>query len=300
MNNVKSWKKNLKKTGALALATLVMCGSASFVHALEDVDHTLPVDSITLNESGNDTLGEQVVKGYQTSPAVGYAANITWGNMTFVYDNGTYDPKTGRLIATTGSDIDSGKVQGNANYVKDEEGENTDTLAPGNWYGFDGINNAVKIENLSTDAVEITATPKSDGPYAGENMLFNLYTFNENFTLTETTDHSFAENSEFKNHVADEVYKDPEHSSKCYFASAEVGLKRTFEAATLDVDGSLKTSDKDAIYLNITGKPSGTLAPVAGSAGELGHITLSFAATNGNNPFPLTPKESGVEQGNQG
>ncbi len=104
MNNVKSWKKNLKKTGALALATLVMCGSASFVRAEgEEIEQS---QIITLNEEGNDAGGQTNVLGYQTDASTGYAANIIWGDMIFVYDNGTYDPETGRLIATdTLSDV---------------------------------------------------------------------------------------------------------------------------------------------------------------------------------------------------
>jgi len=104
MNNVKSWKKNFKKTGALALATLVMCGSASFVRAEgEEVEQP---QTITLNEEGSGAGGQTNVLGYQTDASSGYAASITWGDMIFVYDNGTYDPETGRLIATdTLSDV---------------------------------------------------------------------------------------------------------------------------------------------------------------------------------------------------
>ena len=107
MNNVKSWKKNLKKTGALALATLVMCGSASFVRAEgEEVEQPQTTQTITLNEEGNGAGGKANVLGYQTDASTGYAANIIWGAMTFVYDNGKYDPETGRLKATdTLSDV---------------------------------------------------------------------------------------------------------------------------------------------------------------------------------------------------
>ena len=273
MKIVKSWKKNLKRTGALALATLVMCGGASFVGAENNITlNGINDTNNTINETGN----EKTVLGYQTEAAIGYAANISWGDMIFVYDNGTYDPETGRLIATESLGAD--KVQGNAIYIKDEHGEDTNALAAGNWYGFDGKNNVVKLENLSTGAVEITATPNNTGTNVGE-AKFNLYTFNEGFALTDINNgHTFKANSYFTNHSADEDYHGPGSGLDCYFASSEVGLKRTFAAANFDVDGSLLTSDKDAIYLNISGKPDSALTNV--TTGEaLGTITLSFKTT---------------------
>lgn len=278
MKIVKSWKKNLKRTGALALATLVMCGGASFARA---------EDTITLNQLGSDSTVEEkyneetgnyesnnvkTVLGYQTEAAIGYAANISWGEMIFVYDNGTYNPETGRLIAT--ESLGANKVQGGAKYIDGTSG----SLAAGNWYGFDGNNNAVKIENLSTEAVEITATPNNNGTNVGE-AKFNLYTFNSDFALTDTTnDQTFDVNPDFTNHSADDAYHGPGSALDCYFASSEVGLKRTFAAATFNDDGSLAQSDKDAIYLNISGKPKSALTTE--TTGEaLGTITLSFKTT---------------------
>ena len=297
MKIVKSWKKNLKRTGALALATFVMCGVASFARA----EDTITLNGIndtnnTINETGN----EKTVNGYQTEAAKGYAMSLTWGNMIFVYDNGTYDPETGRLIATESLDDDK-KVQGNAIYIKNENGEDTSALAAGNWYGFDGDNNAVKIENLSTGAVEITATPNNDGAKVDE-AKFNLYTFNPGFDLTDdSNDQTFTVNYDFNNHSADADYHGPGSALDCYFASSEVGLKRTFAAATFNDDGSLATSDRDAIYLNISGKPAETLTTET-TGEKLGTITLSFKIVDGEGTVgdPLTPVVPVVEQGNQG
>lgn len=397
MKIVKSWKKNLKRTGALALATLVMCGGASFARA-EDAEN------ITLNQLGSDSTVEEkynektgnyetgnvkTVLGYQTEAAIGYAANISWGDMIFVYDNGTYDPETGRLIATASLGAD--KVQGGAQYTNpnsfdvyndgssdyykfsngeyyslytDEKftGEKTElalcattsfekyvdttnekeyyknrqnrqnpekyftiddheeydgtgnlsfiddrVLDAGHWYGFDGTNNAVKIENLSTGKVEITATPLSDGEKSGS-AEFTLYTFNNSFVVTDSTDGKALEikyTDFFNNHTADEEYHGGlgiGSSLDCYFTNTEVGLKRTFAAATFNDDGSLAQSDKDAIYLNISGKPDSALTTDKTKAEALGTITLSFKIVDGEGKAvdSLTPVVPVAEQGNQG
>lgn len=272
MKIVKSWKKNLKRTGALALATLVMCGGASFAGAENNITlNGINDTNNTINETGN----EKTVLGYQTEAAIGYAANISWGDMIFVYDNGTYDPETGRLIATESLGAD--KVQGGAKYIDETSG----SLAAGNWYGFDGINNVVKIEHLSTEAVEISATPLSNGEKSAD-AEFTLYTFNNSFVVTDNSDGQALEYQEttfFSNHDADENYHGPESDlSSRYFTNKEVGLKRTFAAATFNDDGSLAKSDKDAIYLNISGKPDENLTTETTGA-ALGTITLSFKTT---------------------
>lgn len=294
MKIVKSWKKNLKRTGALALATFVMCGVASFARA----EDTITLNGIndtnnTINETGN----EKTVNGYQTEAAKGYAMSLTWGNMIFVYDNGTYDPETGRLIAT--KSLEAKMVQGGAKYIDETSG----SLAAGNWYGFDGNNNAVKLENLSTGAVEITATPNNNGAKVG-GAEFNLYVFDADDKTAFYSGSSLLTDAYTQNisvsHEGDTKYHGGGYA-KCYYNNAVSEIHRVFAAATFNDDGSLFESDKDAIYLNISGKPAETLT-TATNGEALGTITLSFKIVDGegNVGDPLTPVVPVVEQENQG
>lgn len=345
MKIVKSWKKNLKRTGALALASLVMMGTAG------------AVDNITLNENGTSDSGSngnvKTVLGYQTDASTGYAANITWGDMIFVYDNGTYDPENGGLVATPGLSyvqpviyiyvdengneytkqvtwmeyFDNAEVGNPVEvdevYLSEErittffyEGQYVDVYsydpagdaghkvikvisyvsdtttdvkydltgltpknAAGNWYYFDGTNNAVTVQNLSTSDIKFAASTAVDDTVAGENVSFLLYSANANINLAEDTEKACK----------------PEHGDSettWYVGSAASG---SLTAPVLnDVTGEVTTPGETVeFYLNISGKPSDQIVKeseldddVYGSA--LGTITLNFT-TEGDSPDSLTP-----------
>lgn len=277
MRTFKNWKSELKKKGAMALTAFLLCGSAGTAFA---------DDSIMLNETTSDGIGVKNVTGYQTDLVEEYAANITWGDMLFVYDRGTYDPEKGTLV---GSFKDIG-------IYKNRVEAGGDFNKAGYWYGFDGRNNAVQIENLSTNKVKLTATPKVE---EGENLSdvkFSLYIqSSDNDTwdivkeenLTEEIKHGAANND-----VVSGV------SNKFYMGETGKPISRTFEACTLDEHGENPSTDKDFIYLNITGKPGNgfmnettyNAADEGSRSGEkLGTITLSFNKENGT---ALTVKNS--------
>lgn len=303
MKIVKSWKKNLKRTGALALASLVMMGTAGAV-------------DITLNENGTSDSGSngnvKTVLGYQTEAAIGYAANISWGNMIFVYDNGTYDPKTGRLIATERLGADT--VQGDAKYIDEESG----SLAAGNWYGFNGETNSVVIENLSTEEVYVSAiaTTTEETSVVGD-AKFTLYAYDDHTNDDSTVNcwEGVDSSAEYKvkhnangleptNYYVEDVEKTL--SCKWYKHDGTSNFGRTFKASQFNDDGSSSYTDVKAFYLNISGTPGENLQTEFNEEGEpntigseLGTITLNFgpSAEYPTRFTPVLPQSNQVNQG---
>lgn len=314
METMKTWRSKLKKTGASALAAFMLCGSFSAFAQEPGEETTSGEDNITMNSTNSDaelsdlTAGNvKTVTGYQTDKAVGYAANISWGNMEFVYDRGTYDSTNGTLV---------GSFQ---NRVSDVEAGATVTdgkvTSAGYWYGFDGKNNAVLIENLSTEAINITATPLVDGEYAGD-AKFSLYVEETGPVDITTGDpaqpiskawsgataitpkHStyLGEGENAKNDTA------PGNASWKAGAVAEKegaegagAISRVFAASVYDNSGQMTNHDSDVVYLNITGKPGDDFMDETTYKGEsmfgdkLGTITLTFKTT-GDPVKDLTPK----------
>lgn len=414
MKIVKSWKKNLKRTGALALATLVMSVGAAFVRA----------EDITLNQLGSDSTVEEKLNGetgniktvfaYQTGVATGYAANITWGDMIFVYDNGNYNPDTG-CIETTTDLVDLG-VEANAKYtnqtkeiqIEDEfevyydstnlenryylfndnnyysstddtmfEGNTEDlvrhdspstillskyrdtagnqyyesclvsdtyfraddhtpyngeinALTPmctevqiptfGHWYGFNGENNSVVIENLSTEDVYVSAnaTKNNDTSVVGD-ATFTLYTYDDH-TGNDTGINCWegVEDAEEYNvhHAANSLeptqyYNSVEDKMKdltcTWCKQSEYGtFGRTFKASVFNAEDSSIHTDIKAFYLNISGTPGKDLKtefneeeqPTA-NGNILGTITLNFGPS-AEYPATFTPVLPTSNQVNQG
>ncbi|MBP3320444.1 MAG: hypothetical protein J6K87_02230 [Clostridia bacterium] len=394
MKIVKSWKKNLKRTGALALATLVMCGGASFARAEDITLNQLGSDSTVeekLNEeTGNYETGNvKTVLGYQTDTSTGYAANITWGNMIFVYDNGKYDPETGKLVASGFSyvqpDVTNGTLgieyvhevrekedgeklvfrdasgneyyedgcywekqtaEGNVEILEEEVPEdieevsrnipgdgtvtytsgdttyykkylfvsmdwdlNPETYNPqkevagitsvgayrnkketesaGFWYNFDGENNVVKIENLSTSDIKFAASTAVDTAVAGNHVSFSLYSADSSINLAEDTE---------------KAYK-PEHGDPetiWYVGSEASG---SLKAPVLnEVTGEVTTPGKTVeFYLNISGKPNADITRQSDyedetAASALGTITLNFTTENNETLTPvITESEEETE-----
>ena len=397
MKIVKSWKKNLKRTGALALATLVMCGGASFARAEDNITlNQLGSDDSTVESKFNEKTGkyetgnEKTVLGYQTDASTGYAANITWGDMIFVYDNGTYDPETGKLVASGFSyvqpDVTNGTLgieyvhevretedgeklvfrdaSGNEYYedgcywekqtaegnveIPEEEvpedieevsrnipgdgtvtytsGDDTtyykkylfvsmdwdqgletynpqkevagitsvgayrnkkETESAGFWYNFDGENNVVKIENLSTSDIKFAASTAVDTAVAGTRVSFSLYSADSSINLAEDTEKAYI----------------PEHGDSettWYVGSAASG---SLNAPVLnEVTGEVTTPGKTVeFYLNISGKPHADITRQSDyedetAASALGTITLNFTTGNDETLTPvITESEEETE-----
>lgn len=274
-----NWKSELKKKGAMALTAFMLCGSAGTAFA-QSTDITIfDNEKGDVVSDGQPTPGNvKTVTGYQTDIAEGYAANITWGDMLFVYDRGTYDPSTGKLVGSFQSSAE------NAN-VGNDESKRTDVEIGGNraeagcWYGFNGTNNAVEIENLSTHAIKLTATPESSATNAGE-ATFSLYV--QTSDNDEWSDVSAISNV---NHNPNSDDASSNNVWKC--GDTETAIGREFAACKFNNDGSVKAADKDWVYLNITGRPGDAFRDETGyktnsnKGEELGTITLSFAKTDG-------------------
>lgn len=69
-----------------------------------------------------------------------YRIDIEFGNQSFYYDYGIWDPNTMRYVADAGSTYPS---------------DGTDDGFPG-WYGFDGIANRISVTNNGTNGKPVT------------------------------------------------------------------------------------------------------------------------------------------------
>lgn len=271
MKRFKNWKSELKKRGAMALTAFMLCGSAGTAFA-QSTDITIhDGESGDIVTEGQPTPGNvKTVTGYQTDLAVGYAANITWGDMLFVYDRGTYDPSNGNLIGSFQDDSENPRLDIEIN---------GDRLQAGFWYGFNGTNNAVKVENLSTENVKLTATPEVTSANKGE-VKFSLY--------TENSDDMWSGLTDVYSGVNHDVYSGDSDGGKWGQGTTDGAISRTFAARTFNDDGSENATDSDVIYLNITGTPSSTFRDYTGYTNEgnkgedLGTITLNFTMENDN------------------
>lgn len=275
MKIFKSWKSEFKKKGAMALTAFMLCGSFSTAFA-QDTGSGEESNKIIIRDketgdivSGEDTSKGNVktVTGYQTDN-IGYAANVEWGQMVFVYDRGTYDPETGALVGSFQT--------GEEKYI--EQGGDKSTV--GKWYGFNGDNNAVTIENRSAAAVDLTVTPDVAGTNVNE-VAFSLYTKSKwegasESTITASHDDGTGSTSFY-----------PGTACNSSSAGGTGAISKVFGARTFDADGDI-TSDgeaeaTDTVYLNITGSPkldafrTESTYNTNGNIGEeLGTITLNF------------------------
>ena len=135
MKMFKTVKFNSKKVAAVAVsATLAMCNASMGVLA----------GTLDFTETGTGS-GAGDITGYQTTWEDYYAVNVTWGNLEFAYDKGNYDTQGGGLVRASDKDKFNGIEAG-------EDAEGTINR----WYGFDGTNNKVEIENVSTVKVDVT------------------------------------------------------------------------------------------------------------------------------------------------
>lgn len=273
MKRFKNWKSELKKKGAMALTAFMLCGSAgtAFAQSTDITIHDGETGDIVTE--GQPTPGNvKTVTGYQTDLAVGYAANITWGDMLFVYDRGTYDPSNGNLI---------GSFQDGSGNAREDIEINGDRTQAGFWYGFNGTNNAVKIENLSTENVKLTATPEVTSANKGE-VKFSLY--------AENSDDMWSGLADVTSGVRHGVYSGDSNGGVWGQGTIDGAISRTFIARTFNYDGSEDATDSDVIYLNITGRPGDDFMNQTTYDGQtgtkvaetLGKITLNFTMENDN------------------
>jgi hypothetical protein len=285
MKIFKSWKSEFKKKGAMALTAFMLCGSFSTAFAQEtgsgeESNKIIIRDKETGDIISGDALSTgdtKTVTGYQTDN-IGYAANVEWGQMVFVYDRGTYDPGTGTLVGSFQGD------ENNDKYI--EQGGDKKTV--GKWYGFDGINNAVTIENRSAAAVDLTVTPKVEGENVND-VEFKLYAGNTSWTNATTS------------------LTNVSHAGTFSFADANTAISKVFGARTFEANGTITDAGKadatDTVYLNITGSPkldgfmTESIYTNNGNIGEkLGTITLNFK--NADKTIDLT--EVGVNDDSSG
>lgn len=275
MKIFKSWKSEFKKKGAMALTAFMLCGSFSTAFAQdtgsgEESNKIIIRDKETGDIISEDTLSTgdtKTVTGYQTDN-IGYAANVEWGKMVFVYDRGTYDPGTGALVGSF-KDDDSKFIE--------QDGDKTTV---GKWYGFDGTNNAVTIENRSAAEVDLTVTPQVEGDNV-DKVNFSLYTKSQ-WTGTDSTTINFS-HGDGQNMDNKSFYPGAACDSRSTGGTG--AISKVFGARTFDADGTITSAGKadatDTVYLNITGAPDVTKflkeSAYTGENGEkLGTITLNF------------------------
>lgn len=173
--------KFLKNKGSIVLAAFMLCSSIGTMFAHDTITMYDNKTGDTYSEdvvSGDGTLGNtKTVTGYRNKRiANGYAIEVEWGNMVFIYDDGTYDPYTGEMVES------SVIVE---QPLRDEYGEPTgevtmreflyheyygpcydpnrlDERKIGYWYGSNRRNADIIIRNLSEEVVYTKISPSKD------------------------------------------------------------------------------------------------------------------------------------------
>lgn len=208
-----------------------------------------------------DTLD---IKGWQTSLEDHYQARVTWGQMTFVYDKGEYDSNNIELKRKTTDEEYSGVEAG------------ADNGTVNKWYGFDGTNNKVKIENLSTNQVKSTVVLSSDVPadIMGETSL-QLYFKSEGSTENWKCE---SNNSELPSNLDKVAHAGEGEQMKTY--GKEKNIVCTIPAKSFKEDGTesdpSNAANSEEFFLNITGMPGTNFSNDNFNSETLGKITVNF------------------------
>lgn len=178
MRTFKNWKSELKKKGAMALTAFMLCGSAGTAFAQDTITiHDATTGDIASGDtvSGDKTLGNvKTVTGFQTDIAEGYAAEIEWDEMLFIYDRGTFDPSTGTLVESSETGMreiidEEGNPTGEFEeismlyseaYRQCYDPEHSENGNSGYWYSTGDAN--VTVRNLSTNPIYTKISPLKD------------------------------------------------------------------------------------------------------------------------------------------
>lgn len=241
-----------KKLGAGLLSLAMLAGGGVHITSAAD-DFFVHSSTATSNQNGdssNSTPATSVksVQGYRTQAPVGYAVNVTWGNMVFDYNEGTFNTTSGRYeVLNSGvarTDVELDATAGAAN----------------KWYGIDGTNNKVTVENISTQGISISVAVNSDGKLTGAragNATGSFY-------------------REVASDAPGSTVTPAGHSAangKKFISLAESTGSVSLAKADRNADGVVTNKPKDAIYLSLTGAPDTLLGSTAES---IGAITLTF------------------------
>lgn len=191
------------------------------------------------------------IKGWQTPESKNYQVNIIWGDMEFVYDKGKYNSVSGNIEkASTKSGVEAGATDNDIN----------------KWYGFDGTNNKITIQNISTGKVKATAlTSVSEGE-----TNIHIQTYFKDGEQWNDAELESAVPSDL------EVSHDSGYKMKTYGENKKINS--TLDAAKFDENGQITNISSREFFFNITGKPqdgfSSNEAP--DSMSTIGKITINF------------------------
>ena len=198
--------------------------------------------------AGSTSTITDINSGTATTPVKGYIAenepisttyniSVTWGDMVFVFDKG-YSNGTDIVRATTNEQFPN----------ETEKGVN-------NWFGIDGTNNLVSIENNSNAKVDISASVSKvtdDNPEAN-----TVPSAMEPVTLTLTGG------------------ADQDWSGAASSASGSL-------TSTIDEAISGNAAPTKDLTLSLSGTPNDGLSNDSAHPSEIGTITLNFTAHAGN------------------
>lgn len=217
-------------------------------------DWTFTIGPPSINLSGNNVAN---VTGYQTDWENVYQVNITWGPMVFVYDRGKYDTDTGTLErASDLQGVEAGKDDGYINC----------------WYGFDGTNNAVTVENISTGDLMVTAQAEKNSNDALNSVEMQLYYPSD--SLWNVGDEYSDEYS------TDDIMSDVRHDTDIAMNTCGVdgNVKGIFSKVTFNENNTVdyEQTAKGTIYLNITGNLGESFSTDSEQKDNIGTITLNF------------------------
>lgn len=257
-------KKNMRRLGAATLSAALLMGTTFMGVGAEEAEpgaQPTPSDVVNGSTLGNDSKSEVTVTGYQSGFDTSYYIEVSWGDMQFIYDRGTYSPGNGN---TTKSITNV--------YPEAGEGKNDQTTSC--WFGFDGENNKVTITNRSNRGVNVTATPSVDNAVGGVTK-FQLYSDDADWTDTEQDNKK-------------KVYHGAENANvtalenPMYFGGNNAAISTPMAAGvTIDNNGATKeVATVSSFYLNITGAPGDGFSINSESTDTIGTITLNFSAAS--------------------
>lgn len=229
--------------------------------SLPDVSADLPYYTVIRPDSVD-------IKAWQTSLEDYYQVRVTWGQMTFVYDKGKYDSNSMEIKRKTTDEEYSGVEAG------------ADDGMPNKWYGFDGTNNKVKIENLSTVPINSTAVVSSDitADIIGETSV-QLYF--KSGAPEGSLDSKWLCNSEVSRIPSnlEKVSHATEGEKMRTFGKGE-GLFCEIPGKAFKEDGTesdpSNAANSGEFFLNITGQPGDNFSSNNSSLDTIGKITVNF------------------------
>jgi len=149
-------KETSKKIALGALTILATIGSV-LAAGTQQLDFSSSPAEFTLDQTKDESEGTITVKAFSTEKDFTYKTKVTFGDMKYVYDNGTVDPATNHVTKKhinnewAFCEIAAG-LNGAAATPSTSLSEGTGV---GYWCGFDGDKNHVSVENLGNGDIDL-------------------------------------------------------------------------------------------------------------------------------------------------